>query len=344
MSPSARSMAAPMVTRCWASGLVTTSAALRRFLGTGVVNLLSGSATKPSANIDLATYTDVHKFTASVFGSQLGGAYDSGDINGDSLPDLLISETGVNSNSGVVAPTRALTRAPTVFPSQKGFGTPQETIGFTQSLRLNLDVGQSAADEAKLKLAYEAAIRNDLCIAAGLSVVNCNIQVNIAKARLANIRAQAATLTTFLATILMTRFDFSVPKEAFISFVSTRIVSEEFAAVVRTYAVLYNATSLFNCTLGAAVTFDPVEDAVRREDPMTVGEIAGLVIGSCVFVAFLCAAVWLAVRRASFTSAEESDEKEKEAEKGDENKNESVSTAAQDNKRWLTVGHMMQAV
>lgn len=202
---------------------------------------------------------------------------------------------------------------------------------------------KSAAEEAKLKLAYETAIRNDLCIAAGLTTSSCNIQVNIAKARLANIRAQAATLTTFLATILMTRFDFSVPKEAFISFVSTRIVSEEFAAVVRTYAVLYNATALFNCTLGAALSFDPVED-VRREDPMTVGEIAGLVIGSCVFVALLLAAVWVAVRRARSTPAGESDEKKKETVMGDENKSKSVSTAAQDNKRWLTVGHMMQAV
>jgi len=202
-------------------------------------------------------------------------------------------------------------------------------------------------DSSSTKKAYEAALKSDLCIAAGLSVNNCNVQVTLAKARLANIRSHAATLTNFLATILLTRYDSSISTEAFISFVTAQIDSAAFAATLYSYALLYNATALFNCTLEAAVAFDPTVD-VRREDPLIPGEIAGLVVGSCVFLVLLTAGVWFLVKWARSTQETETGDKEKEEVKGDGegdgNKSESESTAPQGIKPWLTVGQMMQTV
>lgn len=197
-------------------------------------------------------------------------------------------------------------------------------------------------DSSSTKKAYEAALRSDLCNAASLSAQNCNIQVTIAKARLANIRSHAATLTNFLATILLTRYDSTISTEAFISFVTAQIDSAAFAATLYSYALLYNATALFNCTLEAAVSFDPSVE-VRREDPMTPGEIAGLVVGSCVFLVLLTAGVWFLVKWATRKKRGKRNCRVRVRVRVMKIK-ESKSTAAHGNKPWLTVGQMMQTV
>lgn len=191
---------------------------------------------------------------------------------------------------------------------------------------------------------WQSSYKQQMAAALGISVsrITVGTVTSVGTARTGNMRALATTtVPDWLFEYTLVNNNPSLSAKALVTLVTAKVESNEFAATFREYAVLYNASALANCTFGQVSYIPDPSLATNVEDPMTPGEIAGVVIGSTVFLLLLTAGVWFLVKWARSTKVEDGKEM---SDIRDTRPSDNPTIAVQRTKPWLSVSEMVQSV
>lgn len=114
--------------------------------------------------------------------------------------------------------------------------------------------------------------------------------------RKGNMRAFAASgpLRPVSLKYKVTVFDPLLSAEVITQQLIDKARSGDLANAFRSFALVFNATSMQNCTLSEPKI--TVLNEAHYNDPANRGEIAGIVVGGFLFVAILTVGVWLLVK------------------------------------------------
>lgn len=94
-----------------------------------------------------------------------------------------VATTGTYTLTASASPTVSVSTRFNIYADAAASATASASERSTSwEFKLKLGLDASVVDNPATKAQYEAAIRSDLCLAAGLTVANCNIQVTIVKA------------------------------------------------------------------------------------------------------------------------------------------------------------------